>query len=181
MAKNVTKRFLLAFVVAAIITQVTKGFQTVHETTFTDGKHLVLFHAKVRCRTCTTMEQHVKQVLDSDFKDELEAGVFDFHVLDYEAPETKRIVEKYKIATATVLIFEQKEGEYGEGVNLAELSWKLVGNESEFKKMVEKHLKDFIQGNKIELESWATDEIELAPDLNLFEKETFDTSKENSQ
>ena len=170
MFKNSVKWFLLAFVAAAVIAQIAKSFRTVGETTFTDGKHLVFFHAKVRCPTCSAMERLVKQTLETDFQDEIRTGVFDFRILNYESPESKRIVEQYKIATATVLLFEQKEGKFTDGRNLAELCWKLVGDEPAFKKMIKKQLDGFMQGNRSESESESV-EIELAPDLNLFEEE----------
>lgn len=170
MFKTWVKWFLLAFVAAAVVIQFAKNYRTVGETTFPDGKHIVFFHAKVRCPTCSAMERLVKQTLESDFKDEIRTGVFDFRILDYESPESKRIVEQYKIATATVLLFEQKEGKFADGRNLAESCWNLVGDESEFKKMIKKQLNGFIQGNRSESESESV-EIELAPDLNLFEEE----------
>ncbi len=168
MFKKVMKWFLLAFVAATVIAEVTKGGRRVDEVTFSDGKHLVFFHAKVRCPTCTAMERLINQTLDADFSDELQSGVFDFRIMDYESPKSKQIVEKYQIATATLLLFEQKGGEYSQGKNLATQCWSLVGDEPAFRTMVKTELDLFIQGGDSPIAP-NENETELAPDLNLFE------------
>ncbi len=169
MTKKIVKWLLLAFVAAAVVTQIAKSFRTVEETTFADGKHLVFFHAKVRCPTCIAMERLVQQVLDADFRDEMESGVFDCRILDYESPESRRIVNEYNIATATVLLFEQKEGMFVEGRNLAESCWKLVGDELAFRTMLKTQIESFLQGKRANLES-ESEEILLDPDLDLFDE-----------
>lgn len=180
MSRNILKWLLLAFVAVTVLTQIAKSFRTVEETTFADGKHLVFFHAKVRCPTCTTMERLVKETLDADFKDKIQSGVFKFRVLDYESPESKRIVEKYKIATATVLLFEQKEEKPVDGRNLAESCWKLIGDEPAFQRMLKTELHAFLSGNRVEQKNEST-EIQLAPDLNLFEEEENGTTEKKNK
>lgn len=180
MVKSIVKWFLLAFVATAVLIQITKSFRTVEETTFVNGKHLVFFHAKVRCPTCTAMERLIKQTLDIDFKSEMQSNAFVFHILDYESPKSKRLVEKYKVATATVLLFEQRNGEFVNGRNMAESCWKLIGDEPAFKKMIKKQLEDFLSGNKSKLDS-ESEEIDLAPDLNLFDEDKTNTTKEDKK
>ncbi len=178
MVKNIVKWVLLLFVVATMITQIAKSFRAVEETAFADGKHLVFFHAKVRCPTCTTMERLMNQTLESDFRKERQSGDFDVRILDYESPENRSLVEEYKIATATVLLFEQKEGKHVDSRNLAESCWKLVGDEPAFQRMLKTELQAFLSGNRVEQENESA-EIQLAPDLNLFEEENGTTEKKN--
>ncbi len=180
MVKNMVKWSLLLFVAATIITQITKSFRAVEETAFANGKHLVFFHAKVRCPTCTTMERLMNQTLESDFRKERKSGDFDVRLLDYESPENRSLVEKYKIATATVLLFEQKEGKPVDGRNLTESCWKLVGDEPAFQRMLKTELQAFLSGNSVEQENESA-EIQLAPDLNLFEEEENGTTEKKNK
>lgn len=180
MFKNILKWFLLVFVVAAVIMQIAKSFRAVEEAAFTDGKHLVFFHARVRCPTCTTMERLMNQTLESDFRKERQSGDFDVRILDYESPENHSLVEKYKIATATVLLFEQKKWKPVDGRNLAESCWKLVGDEPAFQRMLKTELQAFLSGNRVEQENESA-EIQLAPDLNLFEEEENGTTEKKNK
>lgn len=170
MKKTVTW-FLLLFVTATVVMQIAKTVRPVKETKFADGKHLVVFHATIRCPTCTAMERLVNQVLNDDFKTEVEEGVFDQYVMDYESRENRRLVEEYKIATATVLLFEQKDTKVVRGKNLAESCWKLVGDEHAFRQMIKTQITDFLQGKESESES-KSEEFFLDPDLNLFDDES---------
>lgn len=169
--KKIVTRILLVFVAATVVLQIVKTVRPVQESTFADGKHLVYFHAKVRCPTCTTMEKLVDEVLSEDFTNEVKQGVFDFHVMDYEARENRRLVEEYKIATATVLLFEQKDGHLVRGTNLAQSCWKLVGNEQAFRQMLQTQMNDFLLGKESVSEN-DSEEISLDPNLNLFEEES---------
>ena len=160
---------MLAFVAVTVATQIAKSFITVEEKTFSDGKHIVVFHAKVRCPTCLAMERLTEETLSSEFDDEVQSGILNYHALSYESPEWRRLVEKYKIATATVLLFEQKDGDFLNGRNLVDDCWRLVGDKPAFKEMLKNQVSGFLREEDSEWES-ESEEIELSPDLDLFEE-----------
>lgn len=54
------------------------------------------FHATHRCPTCKSIEANVKNVLDSNFKVELEEGIINFKVINVDNPENQDIAEKYQ-------------------------------------------------------------------------------------
>ena len=174
--KKAVTWFLLVFVATTVVLQIVKTVRPVKETVFNNGKHLVFFHAEVRCPTCTTMERLVKQVLQENFQREMEQGVFDLHLMDYESRENRPLVEHYKIATSTVLLFEQKDGKYADGRSLTEFCWKLVGDEPAFRQMLKTQINDFLQGKEPVSES-KSEEIMLDPNLNLFDDENAPSSE----
>ena len=166
--KRIVTWFLLAFVAVAVTLQIIKTVRPVRETVFSDGNHLVFFHAKLRCPTCQTMERLVDQVLQENFQSEVQRGILDRRVLDYESRENERLVDEFNVATAAVLLFEQRGGKFVRGVNLAESCWKLVGDEPAFRRMIQTQIENFLQG-KEPVNEEESEEISLDPDLNLFD------------
>lgn len=74
------------------------------------------FHGQRRCTTCLTVEQATQDLLNSDFKKELDAGILKFTVLNYEKPENQALVQKYAVWGSALLIVNNK----GEMVDLTE-------------------------------------------------------------
>jgi hypothetical protein len=74
------------------------------------------FHGQRRCPTCLTVEQATLGLLTSDFKQELDAGVLKFTVLNYEKPESQALVQKYAVWGSALLIVNNR----GEMIDLTE-------------------------------------------------------------
>lgn len=68
------------------------------------------FHSTRRCLTCNSIEDNMKQVLESDFKDEVEQGIIDFKALNIEDAENKALAEKYLATGASLHLIEIKDG-----------------------------------------------------------------------
>lgn len=68
------------------------------------------FHATHRCPTCNSIETNVKQVLESNFKDEMEKGIISFISLNVEDEQNKALAEKYQAAGAALHLVEIENG-----------------------------------------------------------------------
>ncbi len=74
------------------------------------------FHGQRRCATCLAVEQATQDLLNSEFKKELDAGVLKFTLLNYEKPESQALVQKYAVWGSALLIVNNK----GEMIDMTE-------------------------------------------------------------
>ena len=68
------------------------------------------FHTTRRCPTCNSIEDNVKLVLESDFKDEIEQGIINFKALNIEDAENKALAEKYQATGASLYLIDIQDG-----------------------------------------------------------------------
>jgi thioredoxin-related protein len=68
------------------------------------------FHTTRRCPTCNSIEDNIKQVLESDFKNEIERGIINFKSLNVEDAENKGLAEKYQATGAALHLIDMQEG-----------------------------------------------------------------------
>jgi hypothetical protein len=85
------------------------------------------FHGQRRCPTCLAVEQATQDLLNSDFKKELDAGVLKFTALNYEKPESQALVQKYAVWGSALLIVNNR----GEMVDLTEKVFRTARHEPE--------------------------------------------------
>ena len=55
------------------------------------------FHGGVRCPTCHKMEQYTKEVIEKNFKDELDKGLLVFKAINTDEKENKHFVNDYHL------------------------------------------------------------------------------------
>ncbi len=55
------------------------------------------FHSTNRCPTCNSIEENVKKVIESDYKNELDRGIINFTALNIDEVQNKALVEKYLV------------------------------------------------------------------------------------
>jgi len=53
------------------------------------------FHSTNRCPTCNSIEENVKKVIESDYKNELDKGIIKFTALNIDEIQNKAIAVKY--------------------------------------------------------------------------------------
>jgi len=68
------------------------------------------FHTTHRCPTCNSIEDNIKQVLESYFKNEIEQGIINFSVLNVEDAENRGLVEKYQAVSAALHLISIQDG-----------------------------------------------------------------------
>ena len=150
------------------IVQTGKSFRHVKATEIPDGVNVIVFHAKVRCPTCTAVEQHVRKTLKLHFSDEMKTGKIRLAVLDYESPENRAVADRFGVGTATVILLNRQAGREIAAKNLVTECWKLFWDETAFCDMLKANLNAVIRG-KITETTEQPEEIILKPDENLFD------------
>jgi hypothetical protein len=68
------------------------------------------FHATNRCPTCNSIETNVKQVLETNYKAELEKGLINFKVMCVDDASNKALAEKYQAAGAALHLIKIENG-----------------------------------------------------------------------
>ncbi|MBC7352104.1 MAG: hypothetical protein H5U08_07075 [Thermogutta sp.] len=109
-----------------------------------DGVLVYLFHGNVRCPTCLAIEASTKEVLETNFAGELNSRKIIIRELNYEKPENKQYIEKYKLIAPTVVMVRIRDGEEKEFVNLMEV-WQCVGDKEAFTRLIADNLKKMLQ------------------------------------
>lgn len=138
------KYLLLLFVCMTIGIQLAKTFTKVPRAELPDRRSVIACHAAIRCPTCISMERQTKAFLERAFP---KSGL-QFRILNYQAPENAAIAERYKIATATILLVDKTGGQ--ERVeNLAADVWTFVGDEDAFAAMLQENISRFLSGQPL--------------------------------
>lgn len=68
------------------------------------------FHITNRCGTCYGIEANVRKTVETWFRNELDSGTVELHILNCELPENKQKVEKYEAYGATLALTIFKDG-----------------------------------------------------------------------
>lgn len=68
------------------------------------------FFGKHRCDACVDIERNTKNTLEKYFKDELENKKIIFKLIQWDIPENDALVDKFKAAGTTLIIYRIKDG-----------------------------------------------------------------------
>lgn len=71
---------------------------------------VLYFHAEHRCNTCTSIESTLRKALFDNFQSEIDGGVIDLSIINFESPENAEIAKKYDAYGATMAISPYKNG-----------------------------------------------------------------------
>ena len=63
-----------------------------------------------RCVTCTAIENGAKEVAETCFAGQIEAGDMSFRIIDITQPENAALAEKYEIAWSSILLVRRRDG-----------------------------------------------------------------------
>ncbi len=99
------------------------------------------FHRNQRCRTCRTIEAFAHEVVQTDFASDLADDKMEWKVENYEQPENRHYIEKFQLASASVVIAKVQAGQVVQWKNLADV-WKLVRNKPAFLNYVKSEIKN---------------------------------------
>ena len=71
---------------------------------------ILFFHGKQRCATCLAIEKNAKDVVETQFADELSNGTVVFRIIDISQPENRTMAEKYEVAWSSLFINRWRDG-----------------------------------------------------------------------
>jgi hypothetical protein len=71
---------------------------------------IIYFHATNRCPTCNAVENNAKQLLEENFKQQMNNGEISFKSLNFDEKENKSITEKYQVSFSTLLLINHQNG-----------------------------------------------------------------------
>lgn len=75
-----------------------------------DRVEVLYFHGKQRCATCMAIEKNTKDVIETQFADELENGTVIFRIIDISEPENEKIADKYEVTWSSLFVSRWKDG-----------------------------------------------------------------------
>ena len=75
-----------------------------------NGVEVLYFHGKQRCATCVAIEKNTRQVVESEFPEELQNGELIFHIVDITKPQNKDLADKYEITWSSLVVVKYEDG-----------------------------------------------------------------------
>jgi hypothetical protein len=105
------------------------------------------FHGTVRCETCLKIEQQTREVIERQFKAELEAQRLVFKPLNYDLPENAHFFLDYKLPCPSLVLVRQKDGKDDQRTLLGD-TWQLVENPVKFNAYIETEVNKFLSDQK---------------------------------
>jgi thioredoxin-related protein len=103
------------------------------------------FHGTNRCATCNSIETAVKEVVDSNFKEQLASGIVNFKTINVDEAENKILAKKYEAAGAA-LHFVQIENGTETDNDLTEYAFSNVRTQPDlFKSVLKEKIQSIIQ------------------------------------
>ncbi|HKW31040.1 MAG TPA: nitrophenyl compound nitroreductase subunit ArsF family protein [Verrucomicrobiae bacterium] len=112
------------------------------------------FHGTIRCETCLKIEKQAREVIERQFKLELETQQLVFKPVNYDLPENAHFLLDYKLPCPSLVLVRQKDGK-DEKWTLLNETWQLVEDPVKFDKYIETEVRNFLSGqtstNKVEL------------------------------
>ena len=73
--------------------------QTATDTTYVE---ILYFHGRQRCVTCKAIEEHTKEVVNTDLAEWVKNGKLRFKEVDISTPEGEKLAEKYQVSMPIV-------------------------------------------------------------------------------
>ena len=108
------------------------------------GKVVVYyFHTNFRCATCRKFEKYAKELMKSEFKEQIKSGVLEWRVVNIETDENKHFIKDYKLFTKSIIVSKVKDGKQTEWKNLKKI-WSEVANKAGFMKYVKDEIKAYM-------------------------------------
>jgi hypothetical protein len=89
------------------------------------------FHATQRCPTCNSIEANIKQVLETNFKEQIANGIVDFKSLCVDDKANKALAEKYEATGAALHLLKIDNGKESD-FDLTEFAFMHSRNEPDF-------------------------------------------------
>ncbi|TRZ93753.1 hypothetical protein D4R78_07580 [bacterium] len=102
------------------------------------------FHGTFRCPTCTTMERYSREAIETNFKDALTSGKFEFKVVNVEDRGNEHFVNDYQLYTKSLILSLVKNGKETKSKNLDKI-WEYARNKQIFSDYVTEEVAKFLK------------------------------------
>ncbi len=103
------------------------------------------FHRKQRCDTCNTIERLAREVVDTDFAEDLQSKRLTWRTVCFQLPENEAYREQLDVHTPSIVLVETVDGKIRDSVALPDV-WQLWTNEPAFKDYVRGEIADWLKG-----------------------------------
>lgn len=105
------------------------------------------FHGSFRCITCYNMEQYAKEAIETNFKDALALGNFEFKVVNVEDKGNEHFTNDYQLYTKSLVLSFVKNGKEVKSKNLTKI-WEYAQDKQKFIAYVTQEIKAFLEEAK---------------------------------
>ena len=105
------------------------------------------FHGTVRCETCLKIEKQSKEVIERQFKAELDAQRLVFKPVNYDQPENAHFLLDYKLPCPSLVLVRQKDSKDVQRTLLGD-TWQLVEEPVKFNAYIETEVNKFLSDKK---------------------------------
>jgi hypothetical protein len=89
------------------------------------------FHATKRCPTCLEIEGHAKEAIEDYYSNELENGLLEWEIINYEDWGNKHFVDDYDLMYSSLILTERVNGTETKWKNLDSI-WDLAWEREDF-------------------------------------------------
>jgi hypothetical protein len=93
---------------------------------------VLYFHITNRCSTCYGIEANVRKTVETWFRNELDSGIVELHILNCELPENKQKAEKYEAYGATLALTVFKDGAEIKTIDITDWAFQRAHNPDQF-------------------------------------------------
>ena len=98
------------------------------------------FYGTHRCTTCINIEANTKYTLDVAFKEEIEKGIIEFKLVNFDDEKNEKIVLEYLAYGTSLFLNVIKDGKE-EHIDITEFAFKWGNEKIEYSMMLEEKIK----------------------------------------
>lgn len=103
------------------------------------------FHTSARCTTCIQIEELARDVVQSDFAQQTQAGLLQFRSVDVQLPANRHFIQDYRLVTKSIVLVKEQDGRLVQWKNLNRV-WELVWSESRYRSYIRSEVAAFLGG-----------------------------------
>jgi hypothetical protein len=102
------------------------------------------FHMTVRCHTCQSIEETFVELLDVNYRPQLDSGIIVFKSFDCQAEENAELVKKYA-AYGSTLVLTAFDPDGNEIINdITDIAFSKIGKKELFIERISKEIDDML-------------------------------------
>jgi hypothetical protein len=105
--------------------------KTIRTTGTINKIEVIDFHTTRRCKTCLKIEDNTKNLLQSDFKQEMDSGTLSFYTVNIDDKANFEIAERFEAAGTALFINVVKDG-IEQHIDLTDFAFMKAFDEDEF-------------------------------------------------
>lgn len=138
-------RYLALILLAAAIFTSSAAYAQDAAATVKNGVNLYYFHGNARCVNCYNMEKWMKELMETSFKNEVDAGKLTFRIINTDEKDNAHFMTDYGLYTKSVVLALVKDGKQVKFENMSKI-WDVLRSKDKFsqyiKEGIERYLKE---------------------------------------